>query len=229
MQSLNNENLFPNHTNNIISTFSLHQKSQPLKKLSSQRPLPNIFNLYTILTVTLQFAVHFSSLIFLYSQARTLQASFDAENNSTTLTTDETLDSISDVNNTTTTTTNAPEFDSLSNLHTEFKASIVNSTVYIIWMSVQIATFVVNYKGHPFMQDLRNNRPLCYSFIGSMFVVFICVNGWSPSLTEQLSIVDFPDEFRPILLGVILFDFVMAYLIDRVCEYLFGRLKLNPL
>lgn len=173
--------------------------------------------------MTLQFAVHFSSLIFLYSKARTLQATFDAENNSTSPITD----TIDDVKNTT--LTDKPELDSLSNLHTEFKASIVNSTVYIIWMSVQIATFVVNYKGHPFMQDLRNNKPLCYSFIGSMFVVFICVNGWSPSLTEQLSIVDFPNEFRPILLGVIIIDFVMAYLIDRICEYLFGRLKLDPL
>lgn len=72
------------------------------------------------------------------------------------------------------------------------------------------------------MQSLRNNKPLCYSFILSMLVIFVCVNRWSPSLTDQLSIVEFPIEFRPILLITIILDLIVALVIDRTCEYLFG-------
>ena len=222
----------------LLSTFCFLfiTRSQPLKKLSNYRPLPNIFNLYTILTVTLQFAVHFSSLIYLYNQAKLFQETLDLEGgNSTRL--DEALstaqaDLLPAIENEQQQQQNLTSNDTdggSSLLHTEFKPSLVNSTVYIIWMSVQLATFVVNYKGHPFMQDLRSNRPLCYSFVGSAFVVFTCVNGWSPSLTEQLSVVDFPLEFRTIIMATIMADFGLAYAIDRLCEFLFGRLRLESL
>jgi len=200
-------------------------RSKPLNKLSAQRPLPNIFNLYTILTVTLQFSVHFLSLSYLYDRAKLMQESSDERNATHSVDMNDLINDIGSESS----TTNSSLSDPVETVHTEFKASLVNSTVYIIWMSIQICTFVVNYKGHPFMQSLRSNRPLCYSFIVSIFVIIVCVNGWAPSLTEQLSIVEFPDEFRPVILIIILLDFGLAYLIDRACEYLFGRLKLRQL
>lgn len=203
--------------------FLFITRTQPLKKLSSVKPLPNIFNFYTILTVTLQFLVHFSSLIFLYNQAKSWQEVIDEKNP---------LPQLADAQNATlaslkTNSTITEETEGF--LHTKFEPSLINSTVYIISMSVQLATFVVNYKGHPFMQNLRDNRPLLYIFSGSLFVIFVCVNGWSPSLTGQLSVVEFPVEFRPIVLSTIVLDFGAAYILDRVCEYLFGRLYLKPL
>ena len=38
--------------------------TQPAEKLSRERPLSNIFNLYVLLSVLLQFAIHNASMVY---------------------------------------------------------------------------------------------------------------------------------------------------------------------
>lgn len=74
----------------------------------------------------------------------------------------------------------------------EFKPSLLNSTVYIISIALQVSTFAVNYKGRPFMESLIENRPLLYSVSGSILAIFTLVTNLAPELTQQFSIVEFP-------------------------------------
>ncbi|XP_071948299.1 endoplasmic reticulum transmembrane helix translocase-like [Antedon mediterranea] len=176
----------------LAGCFLFISRSKPLKVLSKSRPLPNIFNVYTIVTVLSQFAVHFLALVFLVQEAKS----------------------------------RSPKEDKI-NLEKDFEPNILNSTVYIISMSLQLSTFAVNYKGHPFMESLRENKPLLFSIIFSSVGIIGLVSGLVPDLSHQFEIIDFPEEFRLILIQVLAADMLAALVIDRTLQFLLGGGRLR--
>jgi len=176
----------------LAGCFLFISRSKPLTTLSKQRPLPNIFNVYTIATVLSQFAVHLSCLIFLTKEAYKREPR-----------------------------------EEFPDLEKEFEPSLLNSTVYIISMFLQVSTFAINYRGHPFMESLTENRSLLYSLAGAGGFVVMLALGWLPEFSDQFSIVDFSDEFRSVLLQVLAVDAAAAYILDRALMFLFGEGKLN--
>lgn len=178
----------------LAACFLFISRSKPLKTLSKQRPLPNIFNIYTILTVLLQFAVHFCSLVFLVQQS----------------------------------SLGLPARESpFPDLEKEFEPNLLNSTVYIISMALQVSTIAVNYRGHPFMESLRENRVLLYSIIGTGSFIMCLVLGLMPEINHEFGIVEFDPEFRQLLAAVLVGDFVLAFVVDRICLFIFGEGKLR--
>ncbi|PNF41542.1 hypothetical protein B7P43_G12316, partial [Cryptotermes secundus] len=182
----------------LAACFLFISRSKPLKTLSRQRPLPNIFNLYTVLTVLLQFLVHFICLIYLVQQATMRSPPKEERPTDTTEETEE-----------------------------EFVPSLLNSTVYIISMALQVSTFAINYRGHPYMESLTENKALLYSIVGSAGAILALAMGIFPDMAYQFEIVDFTAEFRTILVQVLFADFALSFLVDRVCLWLLGEGKLR--
>nr|XP_029709139.1 LOW QUALITY PROTEIN: manganese-transporting ATPase 13A1-like [Aedes albopictus] len=179
--------------------FLFITRSKPLKALSKQAPLPNIFNLYSVTTILAQFAVHFTALIYLVHEANLRSPPREGKVKL--------------------------NLDLAPDEKEEFTPNIVNSTVYIISVTMQIATVAVNYKGHPFMESMRENRLLSYAIFTSSAIVLCLALGIVPDLLTTFEVIDFESDFRKILVGVLVADMLLAYLVDRICSFLFGEMR----
>ncbi|XP_068689455.1 endoplasmic reticulum transmembrane helix translocase-like [Montipora foliosa] len=178
----------------LAGCFLFISRSKPLSTLSKRRPLPNIFNVYTIVTVLCQFAVHFWALVYMVRHAKRLTAGTEA---------------------------------GYVDLDAKFQPTIVNSTVYIVSIAMQLATFAINYKGHPFMESLLDNRALLYSLLASGGFVLCMITGSVPEINEQFEIVSFPPKFRETFIQVLLADFAVVFVMDRILDFLFGSARLR--
>lgn len=178
----------------LAGCFLFISRSKPLSILSKRRPLPNIFNMYTIVTVLSQFAIHFWALIFMVQQAKRLTPTMDSQH---------------------------------VDLEAKFQPTIVNSTVYIVSIAMQLATFAINYKGHPFMESLLENKALLYSLLASGGFILCMITGSVPEINQQFEIVSFPPKFRETFMHVLLADFVAVFILDRILDFLLGSAKLR--
>ncbi|XP_071487293.1 endoplasmic reticulum transmembrane helix translocase-like [Diadema antillarum] len=178
----------------LAGCFLFISRSKPLKVLSRSRPLPNIFNVYTVVTVMSQFAVHFFCLMYLVQEAKARSPKRE---------------------------------EKFADLEKDFEPNLVNSTVYILSMMLQISTFAVNYKGHPFMESLRDNKPLLYSLFFSTMAVFALVSGVVPDISDQFEIVEFTTDFRFLVFQVLVGDMAAAFIIDRFLQFFLGTARLQ--
>lgn len=107
----------------------------------------------------------------------------------------------------------------------KFEPNLLNSAIFLISLSMQVSTFVINYQGKPFRESLLENKPLrnALAIVGS--VAFICAFELYPEFNEWLELVVLPQSFKTQLIAAMVLDFGLCWIIEWVCFTLFADNK----
>ncbi|XP_057826971.1 probable manganese-transporting ATPase PDR2 [Cryptomeria japonica] len=107
----------------------------------------------------------------------------------------------------------------------EFHPNLVNTVSYMANMMIQVATFAVNYMGHPFNQSIRENKPFLYAL--AMAVVFFTAitSDMFRSLNDWLKLVPLPQPFGSKILLWAFLMMISCFLWEHTLRWLFpGRM-----
>jgi cation-transporting ATPase 13A1 len=105
----------------------------------------------------------------------------------------------------------------------KFSPGLMNTAMFIIGCEMQIATFVANYRGKPFMQSFFENKLLLISVLAASLLVVAMVLDISPQVRWLFEVVEFPSAgFRNKLALLCLLDLVTSFLMEKICIIAFS-------
>ena len=177
----------------IAFSFMIFSRIRPLSELSKEKPIPSVFNLYTLATVFLQSSVHLVSIVLLVREAKLM----------------------------------SPVASAVLDLDAEFDPNLLNTTVFLISLCMQLSTCTVNYRGRPFIPSLYENKMMLVLLSIGYMCLFSLSLGYPTDFCEKMEIVNLPDELRVYLLQIIAVDILASLLLDAGLLFLYRRFWLG--
>jgi manganese-transporting P-type ATPase len=165
--------------------FLFISHARPLQTLSAERPHPNIFCAYVLLSLLGQFAMH---IFFLVSSVNEASKYMPEE---------------------------CIEPDS------EFHPNLVNTVSYMVNMMIQVATFAVNYIGHPFNMSISENKPFKIALYCAVGFFVVITSDVFRELNDYLQLEPLPEGMRGKLLLWALLMFLGCYGWERLLRWAF--------
>ncbi|KAF8625668.1 hypothetical protein AX15_005247 [Amanita polypyramis BW_CC] len=110
-------------------------------------------------------------------------------------------------------------------LEAKFEPNLLNTAIYLLGLSQQVSTFVINFQGRPFREGIRENSALWWGLVGASAVAFSGSTDFIPELNRWLQIVVMKDPFKVRLTTVMILDFAGCWVVEVVCKYLFANLE----
>jgi cation-transporting ATPase 13A1 len=209
---------------------------QPIDKLSRERPLGNILNLYVLLSILIQFAIHIAALLYMTILAKSIErcvrrSPLHLYFLSPPLTALNHARSRGDID-----------------LDASFEPCLLNTAIYLLGLSQQVSTFAINFQGRPFRESISENPPLYWGLLGVVAVAYNGSTDFFPEANRWLQLVDMTNSFKFTLTMVMLADFAgcavsrprflwprdidfladpllsRPQIVERVCKHLFADL-----
>lgn len=107
----------------------------------------------------------------------------------------------------------------------KFAPNLLNTAVYLISLSMQVSTFLINYQGRPFRESLQENKPLYYSLLSLLAVAILGAAQVSSELNAKVELVDLTPKFSEFLVKTILFDLACSLAVEWVTNRYFSDSK----
>ncbi|XP_068658397.1 probable manganese-transporting ATPase PDR2 [Aristolochia californica] len=107
----------------------------------------------------------------------------------------------------------------------DFHPNLVNTVSYMVNMMIQVATFAVNYMGHPFNQSIPENKPFLYALMAAVGFFTVITSDLFRDLNDWLKLVPLPEAMRSKLLIGAFAMFGVCYGWERFLRWVFpGRI-----
>ncbi|EIW70519.1 hypothetical protein TREMEDRAFT_43233 [Tremella mesenterica DSM 1558] len=110
-------------------------------------------------------------------------------------------------------------------LEKKFEPTLLNTAIYLLGLSQQVSTFVLNFQGRPFREGIRENPPLYYGLLGVSAVAYSGATDFIPELNRWLQLVEMTSSFRIKLTLSMIIDFAGCFVVEKVCKALFADLE----
>ncbi|CAI7759985.1 unnamed protein product [Closterium sp. NIES-54] len=102
-----------------------------------------------------------------------------------------------------------------------FSPNLVNTVSYMANMMIQVATFAVNYIGHPFNQSIRENTQFFYALSAAAVFFTVVASDTIRELNDSLELVKLPQPLGVSILGMAAVMFVACYAWERLLRWCF--------
>lgn len=103
----------------------------------------------------------------------------------------------------------------------DFHPNLVNTVSYMVSMMLQVATFAVNYMGHPFNQSISENKPFQYALLAAAGFFTVITSDLFRDLNDWLKLVPLPKGLRNKLLLWATLMFLVCYTWERILRWAF--------
>jgi cation-transporting ATPase 13A1 len=106
---------------------------------------------------------------------------------------------------------------------TAFQPNVLNTVVYLVSTTATTATFIANYRGHPFMQSLRDNTWLYRALVANVLFVLLMASGAVQEVNDVMKLAEMPSlTLRLQLMTLVLFDLCSTVLYSNMLKRVFA-------
>eukprot|EP00191_Tetraselmis_sp_GSL018_P024865 CAMPEP_0177625406 /NCGR_PEP_ID=MMETSP0419_2-20121207/30080_1 /TAXON_ID=582737 /ORGANISM="Tetraselmis sp., Strain GSL018" /LENGTH=1497 /DNA_ID=CAMNT_0019126345 /DNA_START=66 /DNA_END=4559 /DNA_ORIENTATION=- len=189
--------------------------AKPVEKMSPVRPPKTVFHPALFISVLGQLAIHVGCIIWVVVQAKAIMGEEELKK----------AIHISKLIEKAEMSGNYPEELTISDgVYKKHHPNLLNTCVFLVETSQQVAVMAVNYKGRPWMLGATENTGLLWSLALCAIGLMVAVNEVIPELNKYLGFVTFPNDSikRGVVICVVISMFG-SFLWDRLCLFLFAR------